>query len=79
MLKPRLSVVVPNYNHARYLPRCLAAIFAQEYAPDEIVVIDYASTDNRFLLVREPQSFYNLLRLVRNDFNPGAVATINNG
>ena len=41
-----LSVVMPNYNHAPYLSRAIDAIAKQELPPDEIIVIDDASTDN---------------------------------
>ena len=37
---PTLSVVLPNYNHARYLPRALDALLAQDYPPAEILVVD---------------------------------------
>src|SRR6266513_1887757 len=41
-----LSVIVPNYNHGEYLPRCLEALLNQSLQPSEIIVIDDASTDN---------------------------------
>jgi hypothetical protein len=42
----RISVVVPSYNYARYLPQRLASIFAQTYPVHEIIVLDDASTDD---------------------------------
>lgn len=42
-----VSVVIPTRNGARRLPRCLAAVRAQDYrGPVEIVVVDDASTDD---------------------------------
>jgi len=41
-----VSVLMPNYNHAHYLPRALDAILAQTWADLEIIVVDDASTDN---------------------------------
>jgi glycosyltransferase involved in cell wall biosynthesis len=41
----RVSVVVPNYNHERYLPARLASIFHQDYPVYEVIVLDDASTD----------------------------------
>lgn len=46
MSKPRISVVVPTYQHARSLPRCLDSILAQEDADFEVIVVDDGSTDN---------------------------------
>ncbi|WP_165985683.1 glycosyltransferase [Streptomyces sp. YIM 98790] len=40
-----VSVVIPCFNAARTLPACLAAIAAQRTVPDEVVVVDDASTD----------------------------------
>ena len=44
-LAPRLSVVVPVYNGADHLPKCLEALRASTRPPDEIVVVDDSSTD----------------------------------
>lgn len=42
----RVSVVVPSYNHARFVERTLRSIFAQTRAPAELLVIDDGSTDD---------------------------------
>lgn len=46
-LRPLVSVVVPVYNSASILPRCLDALLAQTYPSDryEIIVIDDGSAD----------------------------------
>lgn len=41
-----VSVIMPNRNHARYLPRALDAMLAQAWKRLEIIVVDDASTDN---------------------------------
>lgn len=40
-----ISVIVPVYNVATYLPRCLDSLIAQTYAHIEILLIDDGSTD----------------------------------
>lgn len=40
-----VSVVVPVYNRASLLPRCLDSIFAQTHRPLHLIVVDNASTD----------------------------------
>ena len=36
----RLSMVIPVYNVAAYLPACLDSIMAQTRQPDEIIAVD---------------------------------------
>lgn len=43
---PRVSVIVPNFNHAAYLPERLDSIVNQTFRDFEVLVIDDASTDN---------------------------------
>jgi alpha-1,3-rhamnosyltransferase len=40
-----VSVVVPSYNHAPFIGRCLHSIIKQSYSPLELIVIDDGSTD----------------------------------
>ena len=41
-----ISVIIPVYNVAEYLPRCLETIAAQTYQNLEIILVDDGSTDN---------------------------------
>jgi len=43
--QPLVSVIIPVYNGARFLPAALESVFAQTYAPMEILVIDDGSCD----------------------------------
>jgi glycosyltransferase involved in cell wall biosynthesis len=41
----RLSVVIPAHNEETYLPSTLKALARQTFPPDEVIVVDNASTD----------------------------------
>lgn len=45
-MPPLVSVIVLNYNGARYLHSCLSSLLSQTYQPLEIIVADNGSTDN---------------------------------
>lgn len=49
----KISVVIPAYNAARFMPRCLKSVFAQTLKPVEVIVVDDGSTDNTAALAAE--------------------------
>lgn len=42
----KISVVIPAYNAAHFLPRCLKSVFSQTLKPAEVIVVDDGSTDH---------------------------------
>lgn len=49
---PLISVVVPSYNHGRYIGACLDSLMFQDYPNLEIVITDDASTDDSVAVIR---------------------------
>jgi glycosyltransferase involved in cell wall biosynthesis len=37
---PRVSVIIPAYNRANYLPEALESVLGQTLAPYEVIVVD---------------------------------------
>ena len=73
---PRVSVVVPLYNHAAFIAEALESILAQGRVVQEIIVLDDGSTDDSAAVVQALLARDRRLRLVRHA-NRGAHATIN--
>jgi GT2 family glycosyltransferase len=63
---PKVSVVVPNYNHARYLRQRLDSIFRQTFQDFEVILMDDCSSDASRSIISE---FAHNPR-VRTELNP---------
>lgn len=42
----KISVLINNYNYARFLPACIDSALSQDYPDFEVVIVDDGSTDN---------------------------------
>jgi glycosyltransferase involved in cell wall biosynthesis len=70
---PDISVYIPAYNVARFLPRSIESLLAQTLAPAEILVIDDGSSDGS----AEIAARYSAVTLVRHERNRGLAAARN--
>lgn len=76
---PRVSIVTPCFNHARWLRECVASVRAQTYPDVEMIVVDDASTQQESVsyldeLARDPD-----VRVLRMAQNSGPSAARNLG
>ena len=79
MNEPRISVIIPNYNHGQFLPRCLTALLQQSVPPSEIIVVDDASTDNSMAVLNSFAQQHPILRVYSNERNAGVHLSMNRG
>ena len=77
-MSPTLSVVVPHYNHGRYVAGCLKALLGQSRPPDELILVEDGSTDGSWPLI-EPFASDPRVRLVRHEKNQGLSKTVADG
>ena len=72
-----VSVLLCNYNDARYLPDSLSAICTQTRLPEELIVLDDGSTDNSLEIIQDFAWRYPFIRILRNETNRGLLYSIN--
>ncbi len=75
----RVAAVVPNYNYGRFITEALDSLWTQTRKPDEIIIVDDASTDGTAELVRGWQQDAAFpIRYVRQEHG-GKHAAFNRG
>ncbi len=72
---PKISVIIPAYQHAREIPLCLDSIFRQTFTDFEVIVVNDGSTD-RTLEALAP--YRDRITVVTQE-NRGAPAARNRG
>ncbi|MEM7352686.1 MAG: glycosyltransferase [Acidobacteriota bacterium] len=78
--RPRVSVVIPSYNHAAFLETTIRSVAEQSYRPLELVVVDDGSTDDSPALLRRLFDTLDLdgVQLIEQT-NRGAHAAVTRG
>jgi len=73
------SVIIPNFNHGKFIRNAISSILNQSVQPLEIIVIDDASTDGSVPIVEKLIEEFPSVRLIRNKKNKGVVHGMNLG
>lgn len=74
MKRPLVSVLIPCFNAARWLPAALESVLAQTWSPLEIIVVNDGSTDDSLAVAR---SFASRGVIVVDQPNRGQCAACN--
>ncbi len=75
--KISISALIPNFNHGHYIGIQLDSMINQTRPPDEIIIIDDASTDDSVEIIEGYIAKYEYIKLIKNDFNCGVESNIN--
>lgn len=70
-LNPKITVIIPTYNRADFLTRCVDSILEQTYENFEIIIIDDCSTDNTSEIVKKRYGADFRIKYVLNETNLG--------
>ena len=76
---PKISVVMPVYNTAKYLPESISGVLDQTFKDFELIVVNDGSTDNSLAIIQEYAKKDKRIKVVNMDKNSGAAAARNEG
>lgn len=75
--QPLVSIIVPSYNHTKFIAQCIESIFQQSYKHFELIVIDDGSKDNSKDILKELQLKFEFTLVFQE--NHGVAYTLNRG
>jgi glycosyltransferase involved in cell wall biosynthesis len=70
---PKISVLIPTYNYARFLPEAIESVLAQEFWDFELLIVDDCSTDNTTEVIKPFCARDARVRFAVNPVNLGMV------
>jgi len=70
-IRPKLSVIVPAYNHAQFIRRRIDSILDQTFRDFEIILLDDASSDETVHILQQ-YAWHPNVRIVSNRQNSGS-------
>lgn len=72
----KVTVVIPNFNGIKYIENCLDSLFDRTKQDFAVIVVDNASSDGSYELVRDK---YPMVHLIRLEENTGFCHAVNLG
>lgn len=69
----KVSVIIPNYNHARFLDERITSVLNQTYQDFELIILDDKSTDNSKEVIEKYRTNPHVSHIVYNDENSGST------
>lgn len=70
-VSPKVSVIIPNYNHAQYLTRRIESVLSQTYTNFEIIILDDASNDNSVDIISQYKCHPKIKQILFSTTNSG--------
>ncbi|GGE44353.1 glycosyltransferase involved in cell wall biosynthesis [Pedobacter psychrotolerans] len=70
--RPKVSIIVPNYNHAPYLSQRIDSILNQTYQDFELIILDDYSTDDSREIIENYRHNVQIAQVIYNQNNSGS-------
>ena len=69
---PLVSVIIPNYNYARFLTERIDSVLSQTFQNFELIILDDCSTDNSREVIERYRSNPKVSHIIYNQSNTGS-------
>lgn len=69
---PKVSVIIPNYNHARFLNQRIDSVLNQSFQDFEVIILDDCSTDNSREIIEAYREHPKVSHVIFNEQNSGS-------
>jgi glycosyltransferase involved in cell wall biosynthesis len=76
---PQVSVIMPCFNHARFLEESANGILGQSLKDLELIIVDDCSSDNSWEVIQRLAARDGRVKCIRHDSNRGASKSRNDG
>ena len=78
MAAPRVTTIIPSYNHAAYIAQAIESVLAQDYSNHELIVVDDGSSDGSPDVIARYRG-HPLVKVILNEQNCGQSAVLRQG
>jgi len=68
----KVTVIIPNYNHAQYLKQRIDSVLNQTYNDFELIILDDFSSDGSIEIINDYTSRFPEIKCYRNSSNSGS-------
>ena len=71
-----VSIIMPNYNSAKFIKDTIDSVVAQTYQNWELIIVDDCSSDDSLKIIQQYED--SRIRVIKNTVNSGAAISRNN-
>jgi glycosyltransferase involved in cell wall biosynthesis len=76
---PLVSVVLPSYNHEKFVSEAIESVLGQDFEDLELIIVDDASTDTSRQIIQKYATEDARVRVILHETNCGIAKTMNDG
>jgi glycosyltransferase involved in cell wall biosynthesis len=76
---PLVSVVMPSYNHEKFIAEAISSVLGQDFSDFELLIVDDASPDASRQIIQKYAAEDFRIRVILHETNRGIAKTMNDG